>query len=79
MKPIQDIVNRILHDASLQKEEYVLFYYDRIEKVLKEIPATSIKKLEGTFLILHLEGEEVEIPLHRIREVRKEGKLIWKR
>jgi len=38
-----------------------------------------IKKIEGNFLVLEREGEEVYIPTHRVKEVKKNGKIVWKR
>jgi len=46
---------------------------------LKKIEFRDIKNIEGNFLTVEKQGEEAEIPIHRIREIRKENKLIWRR
>jgi len=60
-------------------KEYGIFYFDRISKKLIEIKFIDIKKIEGSFMVLEKNNEEINIPLHRIKEVKKLGKLIWKR
>lgn len=62
-----------------EPEKYFVFYIDRISKELKKIKFSEIKKIEGSFFIMKKDGEETEIPIHRIRELRKENKLIWRR
>ena len=79
MEYILDLLNRIKWDKNLNPDDYSIFYKDRIEKNLKEIAFKEIKKIQGTFLVLEKDGEETYIPMHRIREVRKNNKLVWKR
>ncbi|MBW2995723.1 DUF504 domain-containing protein [Candidatus Woesearchaeota archaeon] len=89
MQTIKDLINEIKWDPKRNPKDYVLIYIDFGKE--KEIPYTAIKRLEGNFMVLQREGtrpsasegdsslEEVEIPLHRIRKVKKQGKLIWQR
>lgn len=79
MQTILDLLHKIKWDPRERPEDYTLLYEDRIEKKHKEIAYADIKRIEGTFVILENDGEEVNIPLHRFREVRRKGKLIWKR
>ena len=62
-----------------QPEKYFVFYIDRISKDLKKIPFAKIKKIEGNFFEIEENGKIAEIPTHRIREIRKDSKLIWRR
>jgi len=78
MKPVKDLINKILWDEKENPEDYSLYYLDRITKKYKEIKFKEIKKLEGDFLVLERE-EETEIPLHRIKFVRKKGLVVWER
>lgn len=80
MIPIIDVINKIKWDQKEHPEEYVIAYEDRIQHRLIEIPYTKIKRLEGTFIIIdNEEGQEVNIPTHRIKQVKKKGKIIWQR
>jgi len=74
---IKDLINKIKWDKRENPKDYSLFYIDFNKK--KELAYTKIKKLEGNFMIIEKNNEEIEIPLHRIREVKKKGKIVWKR
>jgi len=76
---IKDLINKIKWDKREIPEQYSFFYVDRISGKMNEIGFNDIKRIEGTFIIVEREGKEIEIPMHRIREVRKEGKLVWRR
>ncbi len=77
MIPIKDLINKIKWDKRENPEDYILIYIDLDKE--KQISYTEIKRLEGNFMILEKQGQEVEIPLHRIRKVKKNNKIIWKR
>jgi len=70
-----EILNKIKWDKNLDKENYYIYYLDNINKKLIEIKFVKIKELSKNFITL----EDKEIPLHRIKEIRKKDKLIWKR
>ena len=77
MKPVQDVLNQIKWDKQLKPEDYSVEYIDFGKLV--SIPYTAIKKIEGLFMIVEKNGEETNIPLHRIRIVKKNGEVIWQR
>lgn len=77
MISIKDFLDKIKWDKRLKKEEYSIFYKDLKEN--KEIKFNEIKRIDGSFFVLEKEGEEVFIPLHRIKEVRRNGNLVWER
>ena len=79
MISINDLLNKIKWDKNLNPEEYSLFYFDRIRKVLIEIKYKDVKRIEKSFMILERDKEEVNIPLHRVRKVEIKGKLVWER
>ena len=79
MISIKELINKIKYDEREKPEDYVLYYYDRIQDKLKAIKYVEIKRLEGNFMVLERDGEEVEIPLHRVKEVKKKGAVVWKR
>lgn len=72
---ILDLLNKIKWDAREKPEEYTVIYFDRLYKNKKEIKFKEIKNFNN----LTLELENREIPLHRIREIKKGNKIIWKR
>ncbi|MEM4230880.1 MAG: DUF504 domain-containing protein [Candidatus Pacearchaeota archaeon] len=77
MQPIKDLINKIKWDKREDPKDYSLVYIDLGKK--KEMAYTEIKRLEGNFMIIEKDGKEVDIPLHRIREIRKKEKIVWKR
>ena len=79
MQPIKDLINKIKWDKRENPDWYSIVYEDRVEKKYKEIKYNEIKKIEGGFMVLDKDGEEVNIPMHRVRFVKKKNKLIWKR
>ncbi len=79
MQPITDLLNKIKWDKREKPEDYEIFYLDRVNRKLVKIPFKSIKRIEGSFMVIARNDEEVEIPLHRIRQVKKKGAVVWKR
>jgi len=77
MMYILDLLNKIKWDKNLNPNKYSIIYLDFAQK--KEIKFTEIKEFNNLTLIIESENKEVEIPLHRIREIKKSGKIIWKR
>ena len=77
MQQIKDLINKIKWDKRENPKDYSLIYIDLGKK--KELAYTDIKRLEGNFMIIERNREETEIPLHRIREVKKKGKIVWQR
>lgn len=77
MQTIKSLINQIKWDKHLNPEEYTIIFIDLGKE--KTIAYTDIKRLDGNFMILHKDNKEVEIPLHRIRKVKRKDKLIWKR
>jgi uncharacterized protein (UPF0248 family) len=75
----KEILNKIKWDKSEEPDKCSVFYIDRISKKLEKIEFRDIKNIEGNFLVIEKNSEEVEIPIHRIREIRNEDKLIWRR
>ena len=79
MKSIKDIINKMFWDKKEDREDYSFFYIDRITKKDVEIKGKDIKKTEGSFIVVARDGEEAEIPMHRIRAVKKDGMVVWVR
>ena len=77
MMYILDLLNKIKWDKNLNPNEYSIIYLDFNKK--KEVKFTEIKEFNNLTLIIESENKEVEIPLHRIKEIKKSGRIIWKR
>ena len=78
MIPIKDLLNKIRWSKEENPKDYSIGYWDNIDKKLVFISFNEIKKIEGNFLLLDRE-EETYIPVHRIKEVKKKDKIVWKR
>lgn len=76
---IIDLLNKIKWDKNLNKDDFTIIYFDRINNNKIEIDFKKIKKIEGNFMVIEREQEEVNIPLHRIKQIRKKGTIIWQR
>ena len=79
MRTIKEEINKIKWDKRENPEDYSVFYLDRVLNRLIEISYKNIKRLDGEFFVINKNEEDTFIPLHRIREVRKKGKLVWER
>ncbi len=75
MITIKELLNKIYWDKNLNKEDYEIYYLDRLKKKLIEIKIKDIVKVEDNTLVL----ENKTIPLHRIKKVTEKGKIIWQR
>lgn len=82
MIPIQDLLNRIRWDKEFGKGHFEIGYDDHIEQKIIRIPFKEMLFKGGnrfSFQLQTAEEEVVTIPLHRIREVYKDGHRIWHR
>lgn len=82
MIPIQDLLHRIQWDPEFGKGEYVLGYYDRVARRVTRVPLRRIRLEEGehfAFEAIEDDGSAHSVPLHRVRELWRDGALIWKR
>jgi len=79
MQPIKNLLNKIKWDKRENPEHYSIHYFDRISRKLIKLDYIDIKRFEDNFIIIERNIEEVNIPMHRIREVRKNNEIVWKR
>lgn len=76
---ILDLLNKIKWDKNESPLEYTFAYEDRVLRQLIEKKYSEIKRIEPAFIILEMAGEEVEIPLSRIKIVKRQGAVVWQR
>lgn len=82
MIPIQDLLHRIQWDPEFGKGELVIGYYDRMAKKVVRVPFRRIRLAAGdhfAFEALESDASVHNVPLHRVREVWRDGMLIWHR
>ena len=82
MQPIHELLARIRHDRTFGTGDFEIGYFDRREGTihrvaLREIafPATERRVFE----VLDQNGQHRRIPFHRVREVYRDGRRIWRR
>jgi uncharacterized protein (UPF0248 family) len=82
MVPIQDILHRIAWDPAFGAGGFVIGYRDRVRGRTVRIPFERIVLGEGrgfSFDVIGADGAARMIPYHRVREVLRDGKVIWRR
>jgi len=65
--------------SNIENADYSIYCYDSIKKRLFEVRFEQIKEIGKSFMVIDNGNKEIDIPLHRIREIRKAGKLVWSR
>jgi uncharacterized protein (UPF0248 family) len=82
MTPIQDLLHRIQWDPQFGQGAFVVGYYDRVRADIVRVPFQSLSFNSGehfSFDLVDEDGAVRMVPLHRVREVWRNGQLIWQR
>jgi uncharacterized protein (UPF0248 family) len=82
MQPIYELLARIRHDPDFGQARFQIGYLDRVEGTICRVALREITFPEGERRMLELVNETGlarRIPFHRIREVCRDGELIWHR
>ncbi len=82
MMPVQQLLNKIRWDKEFSSGSFEIGYLDHVEQRTIRIPFRKIRFEEGNSFSFELEdemGETLQIPFHRIREIYRDGALIWQR
>jgi uncharacterized protein (UPF0248 family) len=82
MLPIRDLLNRIRWDREFGGSFFEVGILDHVRRKIIRIPFNDIRFEEHSRFLIHFEdemGDMLTIPLHRIREVYRDGLLIWQR
>ena len=82
MQPIDELLNRIHWDPEFGRGHFEIGYYDRREKNIMRVPFNEVTQMPGNKFFFHVFDEDGIahcVPMHRVREVYKDGELIWKR
>ncbi|MBS3112307.1 DUF504 domain-containing protein [Candidatus Woesearchaeota archaeon] len=76
---ILDLLTKIQWDKKENPEDYTICYFNISENNLKELKFDKIKEINKLFIIFEKGNKEFQLPVHRIREVRKDKEIVWKR
>ena len=82
MTPIHELLNRIRWDKEFGRGRFEIGYFDRVAGVIHRVALQQIHfpaERHRVFELVDDTGETRRIPFHRIREVWKDGELIWQR
>jgi len=82
MIPIHQLLARIRHDVEFGKGAFEIGYLDRVDGTIHRVALGHATFPEGqrrVFAFSDDSGQVRCIPFHRVREVWKDGVLIWQR
>ncbi len=82
MIPIQDLLHRIQWDEEYAKAEFEVGYYDRMDDRIVRVPIRRVHFGKGEHFMFEAvedDGTAHSVPLHRVREVWRNGAVIWHR
>lgn len=82
MQPIQDLLHRIQWDADFGRADFVIGYLDHVAHTIVRVPWTRVQFARGEHFSIDVQEEDGSVhmvPLHRLREVWRDGELIWRR
>ena len=82
MIPIQDLLHRIQWDKEFGKADFEIGYFDRVTNKTVRVPFRRVHFEKGEHFALEAIEEDDSVhtvPLHRVREVWRNGALIWQR
>jgi uncharacterized protein (UPF0248 family) len=80
--PIHELLARIRHDREFGKGRFEIGYRDRREGTIHRVALKEIVFPAGerrVFEVLDQTGKQRRIPFHRVREVHRDGQIIWRR
>jgi len=82
MMPIRELLDRIRWDHDFGRGRFAIGYEDHAAQGVVRVPFEEMKFSEGDRFSFQIEDEAGKIrtiPFHRVREVYKDGRLIWRR
>ncbi len=81
MTPVHELLSRVRWDGNFGGS-FAIGYYDRVSNVIVQVPFDEIAFPPDdhfAFVVVDAEGASHSVPYHRVREVYRNGELIWHR
>jgi len=82
MIPLQELLNRIRWDPEFGHGEFRIGYADHVRGGQVYVPLGELRQEPGCHFCFDVTDEEGivhSVPYHRVKEVWKDGALIWRR
>lgn len=82
MQPIHELLARIRWDAEFARSRFVIGYWDRVQRAVLHADLREVAwdaENPSFFDLIDEDGVAHAIPFHRVREVWRDGALIWER
>lgn len=82
MMPIQQLLHRIRWDRAFGRGRFEIGYFDRAARGIRRVALRELvfpKDQRHAFEVMDESGQWCRIPFHRIRQVWRDGQLIWQR
>jgi len=82
MTPIHELLARVRWDPEFGAAQFVIGYYDRVTRAQVKVPLERIWFEPGagfSFETAAEDGTRHTVPYHRVRNVWRNGELIWHR
>ncbi|MCK0510694.1 DUF504 domain-containing protein [Aromatoleum buckelii] len=82
MTPLHELLSRIRWDADFGAAQFELGYYDRVADRIVRVDLRDLSFDSENRAMLDFvddEGRARSIPLHRVKEVWRDGRSIWRR
>jgi len=80
--PIHSLIARIRHDPVYGRSRWEIAYLDRVLQALVRVPFSEMRTqahIGFVFEVVDEEGVTRSIPYHRVRQVFRDGKIVWSR
>lgn len=82
MIPIQDVLHRIQWDSAWRGRRFEVGFLDRVAGTIMRVPFGELH-LDGgaraSLTVRDPDGSVRRIPLHRVRQVWRDGVMVWER
>lgn len=82
MIPLHELLNRIHWDQEFGRGEFKIGYLDHVRGELVYVPLNEMQQEPGShfcFDVTDEQGVVHSVPYHRVKELWKDGALIWRR
>lgn len=82
MMPIHELLNRIQWDEEFARAEFRIGYYDRVKDDILIVSMNDVFRDPNDHFSVQIFDEEGcvhMVPMHRIKQVSRNGELIWHR